>query len=237
VPLNSFPSTLHSSYRDQLRIFFHEEHNLVLKTEGGNHHLRVFAEYTFLSADDWKRFQGDVCNKDLVGTFDFNTILLSSKRIPQGGGSDAVLRDLKIWKDRHPPYHHSISFFANTTKERHVEFPILWFQPGVRNDERNLKVVHLDFVMRNQNAPSPSVAVRRRSAFGRVSSLVLGKSPPKGVLTLLLRTDQLADKFAENSLLHSKKASVSSDASKQLPNSDIPNNYRSLRIEFSTREG
>jgi hypothetical protein len=175
---NVFPSTLHSSHGDQLHISFNEEHHLVLKTEDGIHHDQMVFTYVFFSADDRKRFQEDLRDKNLVETFDFDA--LWSKRIPLNAGGESILQDLKIWQDRYLPYHHSISFFATTGEERHVEFPILWFQRIDRNDTSNLKVVHLDFIGRKESAPSPGTAVRRRWTLERFSSSVSGKSSPKG---------------------------------------------------------
>src|SRR5215470_6926344 len=108
VPLPVFPPTLHSSHKEKRCISFLEPHRFILKTgEDTRVDQRLTADYLFLSADHYKLFQEHLCDKDLIGTFDFRIIRSEGSTRKLG---EATARDLKIWRDLSRPCH-SISFF------------------------------------------------------------------------------------------------------------------------------
>lgn len=148
--------------------------------DGVPHDQNVMAEYLFVSPEARKEFQGDVRYKVLVETWDFG--VLWSTRISRQNGGEAVLQDLKVWQDRHYPYHHSLSFFASTREGRHLEFPLLDFHRDVKAEPKQPKVAHVDFVRRRESSTSADPKLRRKSTLFRASSsLFHGKSPPKGI--------------------------------------------------------
>jgi hypothetical protein len=142
----------------------------------------VSVEYTFVSREVRKQFQGCIRDKTLVETWDID--VLWSNRIPRKDGGEAVLQDLKIWQDRHAPYHHSLSFFASGTEERHLEFPLLSFQRDIEQKPKQPNVACIYFVRRRESSTSSDPKVRRSSSLFRTPSLFHGKSPPKGKTSL-----------------------------------------------------
>jgi hypothetical protein len=139
------------------------------------HDQTISVEYIFVSSDAQNEFQGDVRGKTLIRTWDFS--VLWSSRISRQNGGEAVLQDLKIWKDRQPPYYHTFSFFTTTREMRHLEFPLLSFQRDVKSEPNQPLAAHIDFMKQMTSSSSTDPRVRRTF---RPPSLLHGKSPPKG---------------------------------------------------------
>lgn len=159
VPPRIFPRTLHSMHlKEVMHVTFHESHRLVLRNEERVEFDNTYAaHYIFSSKQKHALFQGDLRGKDLVATFDID--IIRSERSSRKIG-EANFQDLKLWQDRCTPCRHSISFFANSSEKRFLEFRVLWFQSVIVKDA-NTKTARITFVQRNRGSGD---GVRRRAS-------------------------------------------------------------------------
>ncbi len=178
-------------------------------------------DYVFSTPEKRKLFQEDLRGKDLVETFDFDKIW--SKRTAKKYG-EATIQDLKLWQDRRHPYRHSISFFANCTADRVLEFPVLWFQPQSAEFPSE-KTVVISFVRGVEGSPQVGILSKRTSWFMRKTTsseaglAIVSQSPPS----------------AETSL-HSV-ATFASKSDEQAPHGELPDKLKMLNIQFTSRMG
>lgn len=208
-----------------MHVNFYEPHRMVLTNEEATLFNQTHdADYVFTTAERRKLFQGDLRGKDLVETFDFNTIW--SERRPKKYG-EATFQDLKIWQDRHHPYRHTISFFASSTVNRVLEFPVLSFQPQF-SERAFEKSVELSFVRKPEGSggvSEASVERRRTSIFSRRStsseagSGIFSQSPPSVGTSL-----HIAPTFTSTS-------------DGQLPHDELSDRLKRLKIQFTSKKG
>jgi len=224
-----------------MRISFQEAHHLILKTEDGKQNgFVVRADYVFESVDVRKNFQEDIRGKDLLETFDFQE--LWSQGNSRKSSIKAQFQDLKVWKDRLLPHHHSISFFATIIEDKHeeekyVEFPISRFQSKIRKEAGNVQVVYLDFLRRKDSASSTTSTTGKRKFSIRRKSAP-GKYPSEGELPItVLSTYQKVDNYIESPSLSWRRASDSLDTSRRYLNDDVQEKSDFLAIKFKTRGG
>jgi hypothetical protein len=135
---------------------------------------RLYMQYDFVDPDDYRQFQEDLRDRDLLDTF--NTEIIKTKG--SGPFGDAGNQDLKIWRTKDEEQICTLSFFANHAKGLHREYPLRWFQPTFKTPAD--RTVKLEFTQQNksqQNKPS-----------------VYSASPPKPGLMAKARTWSLGNK-------------------------------------------
>ncbi|KAL0260839.1 hypothetical protein SLS55_004531 [Diplodia seriata] len=140
VPHNAFPLTLHKDHGEGSVVQFSTLHKVALRSENSE---RFFSStrvvYEFVQNEPFMCFQEDIRHKHLVDVFNFHLIL--SNRSGSSTYGEAIHGHVKFWRDRDPPFHHSISFFGNHAG-RDLEFPVLRFnaQTVPRRLEKRVKL-------------------------------------------------------------------------------------------------
>lgn len=176
VPANSYPYTKHRSLKSTEKyhvISFHQSHRVVWNKKGQNRMDKyMLVVYHFVDAKDFKRFQEELRDKDLLDTF--NTDTINSKR-PNGRYGEAGNQDLKLWCSRDEGQVYTLSFYANHMENEHLEFPLNWFQEDITPDRSKLSVQLVFAPPTNTPAPIPLPArpgsFMRTLSFGRSDSL------------------------------------------------------------------
>ncbi|MCJ1477787.1 hypothetical protein MMC13_006460 [Lambiella insularis] len=224
LPPEVFPRTLHSCHQEMLHVTFYEPHHLVFSNQDGPQlNNRYEVDYVFECEERRNLFQADLRGKDLIETLDINTIW--SEREPRKYG-EATFQDLKIWQDRHHPFSHTISFFASSTVNKVLEFPVLWFQPEF-SERAAERIMELTFIRSVENSPKAGNASRRTSKiFSRRSTSIsehglgtLSYSPP-----------------STGTSLHSV-ATFASTSSEDQPKGELPDKLKRLKIQFTSKKG
>lgn len=196
VPANTMPYTKHSSLKSTEKyhvISFHHNHRVVWNKSGQNRlDKQMPVIYHFVDAKDFKRFQEELRDKDLLDTF--NTDTIKSKR-PAGRYGEAGNQDLKLWCSRDEAQVYTISFYANHTETEHLEFPINWFQEDISADPTKRTVQLVFAPPTDTSAPFPLPA--RPSSFMRKLSFARSQS------------SQTVASSAASTASNSSKASVS----------------------------
>jgi hypothetical protein len=121
--------------------------------------------YIFIQPSDIRRFQEELRDKHLLGTFDVDRI--KSHRSSNYG--EAGNQDIKLWRSKDMDQIHTISFYANHIKE-HLEFPLHWFSPDI-SAKASKTTVQLTFAKRSEQF---SESLSRAESIG--SRLSLGIS-------------------------------------------------------------
>ncbi|KAL1622783.1 hypothetical protein SLS54_004803 [Diplodia seriata] len=140
LPHNAFPLTLHKDHGEGSVVQFSTLHKVALRSENSE---RFFSStrvvYEFVQNEPFMCFQEDIRHKHLVDVFNFHLIL--SNRSGSSTYGEAIHGHVKFWRDRDPPFHHSISFFGNHAG-RDLEFPVLRFnaQTVPRRLEKRVKL-------------------------------------------------------------------------------------------------
>ncbi|EKG19615.1 hypothetical protein MPH_03479 [Macrophomina phaseolina MS6] len=172
LPCNAFPLTLHRDHNEGSVVQFNNLHKVALRSGSSE---RFFSAtrvvYEFVQDERFIDFQEDIRNKHLVEFFDFHQIL--SSRNGQSTYGEAIHGHVKIWKDREPPFHHSVSFFGNHAR-RDLEFPLLRFN-SLTVPKKSEKRVKLSFSLpkkTSQNKGSFRGFFRRTSQSGEASTPV-----------------------------------------------------------------
>ncbi|KAL1624027.1 hypothetical protein SLS56_008009 [Neofusicoccum ribis] len=171
VPFNAFPLTLHKDHNEGSTVQFNTLHKVALRS--GNSE-RFFSAtrvvYEFVQDESFICFQEDIRHKHLVDVFDFHQIL--SNRSGHSTYGEAIHGHVKIWRDREPPFHHSISFFGNNLR-RDLEFPLLRFSSQTI-PKRPEKRVKLSFTLprRSNEKKSSFRGFMRRSSKSEASTPV-----------------------------------------------------------------
>lgn len=175
VPANAMPYTKHRSLKSTEKynvISFHQDHRVVWNKSGQNRlDKQMPVIYHFVDAKDLKRFQEELRDKDLLDTFDTDTV--KSKR-PTGRYGEAGNQDMKLWCSRDEGQVYTISFYANHTENEHLEFPIKWFQDDISADPKK-RTVQLVFAPPTETS-APFALPARPSSFMRKFSFARSES-------------------------------------------------------------
>lgn len=145
MPSDVVPYTKHSSFKStekEYTLTFQGTHRIKW-TRNGKVRLDASlqdATYSFVQYADFTRFQEELRDKYLVGTFDVDRI--KTHRSTNYG--EAGNQDLKLWCSKDGDQTHTISFYANHVKE-HFEFPLYWFNTSISATPENCSV-QLTFV-------------------------------------------------------------------------------------------
>ncbi|OCK75628.1 hypothetical protein K432DRAFT_429280 [Lepidopterella palustris CBS 459.81] len=170
-PSKIFPYTKHNSMGEPLHITFNEAHRLLLRNhESVEREFQVQVDYVFVRAEDHKRFQEELREKDLLHKFDFERLWSYRKDTSTYG--EATVGDIKIWRDHSHPRTFRLSFFGSSYIKQHLEFPIHWFDHPIA-PYRSSKCVRLNFIQPNPSTPnpgSPSTSQSRRFSFSHKST-------------------------------------------------------------------
>lgn len=172
VPHNAFPLTLHKDHNEGSIVQFSTLHKVALRSESSE---RFFSStrvvYEFVQDEPFICFQEDIRHKHLVDVFNFHLIL--SNRSGSSTYGEAIHGHVKFWRDRDPPFHHSISFFGNHAG-KDLEFPILRF--NAQTAPRRLeKRVRLSFALPAKGSQNKSSfrGLFRRSQSSEASTPVI----------------------------------------------------------------
>lgn len=177
LPFNAYPLTLHRDHNEGLVVQFNNLHKVALRS--GNSE-RFFSAtrvvYEFVQDEPFIDFQEDIRHKTLVEVFDFHQIL--SSRNGQSTYGEAIHGHVKIWKDREPPFQHSVSFFGNHAR-RDLEFPLLRFnsQPILKRPEKRVKLSFILPKKTSQNKGSFRGFFRRTPSSLEASTPIADQPP------------------------------------------------------------
>jgi hypothetical protein len=109
----------------------------------------------FDKPDDQEKFQSDVRERDLQGTFEAVCITTKTKRNPSITSIIAAFTNetkltygefVKIWTPRDTSKGPSFTFWANnedSTNPRHFEYDILWFELTIDSNRGKIATLHL----------------------------------------------------------------------------------------------
>lgn len=224
-PHETFPYTKHSTFKELRRVTFRARQMCTVnENEKRIMHNNYEVEYRFTQDDFLKTFQSDARDKDLIGTFEADTIKTRHGRHQN--------EQIKIWKSRELDQTASLTFFPNGEEQlRHIECALKWFVVPYKKDEHKRTGV-LELL---KPPPDPSPAeTKKKGLFRRKSSTA--QSPNEAGLP------QYFDPASPTQL--SKRGSVttmdsttSSIADSELPAhcpQDVYDNIRSLTVLFSS---
>ncbi|KAI8629680.1 hypothetical protein F5Y19DRAFT_484584 [Xylariaceae sp. FL1651] len=227
---DAFLDTLHSKHikgRQRRHVAFpaSEGHRLEWTGLDGIPHSQVLngenVKYSFTELRALQQFQGDIRDKDLLETFDTEVIWTDLQ--PRRNQGEAILVELKVWRDRYPPGKYSLSFLANNKDKGHVEHYLGSFREPAKRNTKVPQEVTLEFVNRRSGSSMGSK--------GKRNSLVL---MIKGITSHSAATTRIADIVQDISLTHSRKSSGTSVASEQVTDVAVTKEPSFLSIEFST---
>jgi hypothetical protein len=235
VPPNTFPDTQYSFNEKKLHVSFSEAHHIEWKFEDGiPNKQHCFVGYDFLEPGPLEEFQEDIRGKFLVVTFESEQILY---RRSAKDNDEAVRGDLKIWKDKRHPYHYSLSFLIFTRRRKDLEFPLLWFHTPIKREANKSTTVCIEFVRGKESGSAKSVTPRPPSRLQLVASFRKSQSTPKGKSNHHIFLKCSVTNGYSGRVLSTMKRSVSSENSRHAKQADIANEFKSLEITFSTKEG
>jgi hypothetical protein len=111
--------------------------------------------YVFDRPDDQEKFQSDVRERDLQGTFEAVCITTRTRRNPSITNITAAFKNetkltygefVKIWTPRDNSKGSSFTFWVNnkdSTNSRHFEYDILWFELTIDSNRGKIATLHL----------------------------------------------------------------------------------------------
>jgi len=190
-------------------------------------------KYKFEQKEDRTKFQEDLRDKDLLETFEFDSI--KSKRSGRNGPFEANNEDIKLWRRRDLQQSWSLSFYGSGVADRHLEFPMHWFSADAERD-KDVNMVKLRFLSR-KTSPNDTPSSPRRTS----TATWLGRKFSSASLethSIPFRGPSLADNRASISTVGSASSAGShEDVSPDLSeNEKLAETLKYLSIRFSTTE-
>jgi hypothetical protein len=143
VPHDTIPYIKHSSYDRPLDVSFLESHQLTFRNEQTiERQENTVVTYKFIQDTDFKIFQEDLRNMDLLGSFDCVRIAAGHQsRLAESANNEV----LTLWRSREAIPVFTLCFYAGSVHRRYVELPISWFQRDLdRDSDRNSVRLHFN---------------------------------------------------------------------------------------------
>lgn len=140
-----------------------EEHRLSWRADDGSSaslYDDIVPEYQFFSTDARRVFQGDVRDRDLVGSFD-TQVIWTDRTESRHDRRESYGQDLKIWRCRGEDRNQcSLSFNVTNgpCSNRHAECELRRLGPTARTGVKDPHVVYLDFIDGDRDSQSSAAA-------------------------------------------------------------------------------
>jgi hypothetical protein len=224
-----------SSLEDGYCITFHESSRIRWRRDGEQvlDEHRENTKYRFIEIHQFRRFQEDFRDMDLLGAFDIESIVSCRK-----GWGEASTQDLKVWRSRDLDQIHTVTFYANHIKE-HLEFPVEWFSPDFEIVERKKEVL-LRFRRKPGVAgadPKSLPLFSRLSAGKRAQRLAAASAASSSVDQVSMRSSLSAStpraSVSTTSSSSSLQISSAPNASRVRALADLAGSFEFIRIKFS----
>lgn len=161
-PHDTFPYTKHSVLqKDKLRLIIHtpghSTHKVVLKSgEKLVMNEKDEIEYRFTSEEGLKKFQSDLRDKELLGSYETDKVKCKN--------GTHINECVKLWRSRDGDGDCSLTFFASGSNEGDVEYPLRWIQSPFKRNEAKREVT-LDLLKK-----PPDLESKKRGILGRRKS-------------------------------------------------------------------